>query len=117
MEENSTHIGTHYLIELLDCDSEALKFLENVEPVLIEAAKISGATYLSHVSHQFEPFGVTSLVLVAESHFSIHTWPEKNFAAVDIFTCGEMNIEPALELLKSKFGANCKTKIVVRKTI
>ena len=53
------------------------------------AAKRAGATLLNLITHRFEPQGVTGLALLAESHISIHTWPESGYAAVDVFTCGD----------------------------
>lgn len=68
-----------------------------------EAAMVSGATYISHQSHQFTPYGVTVLIMIAESHLAIHTWPEYGYAAVDIFTCGT-TVDPwkAYHLLTAK---------------
>lgn len=87
-------LGRHFLIDLKDCDAEILKSLERVREAMVEAAERTGATVVDVSFHQFNPFGISGMVIIAESHLSIHTWPEYGFAAVDIFTCGEQ-IKPA----------------------
>ena len=80
--------GISYLLELYDCPSEILNDETYINAMLSEAVVRAKATLLDGVSHQFSPQGVTALALLAESHSSIHTWPELGYAAVDIFTCG-----------------------------
>ena len=63
--------------------------------ILNRSAKLAKATVLNLISNKFEPQGVTAIALLAESHISIHTWPESNYSAVDIFTCGQ-NMSPEL---------------------
>lgn len=82
----------HYLIELWDVDSEILNDKEKIETMLIRSIKNSGATYINHYFHQFSPQGVSGVVVIAESHLSIHTWPEHGYAALDVFTCGDISI-------------------------
>ncbi|MCM8531050.1 MAG: adenosylmethionine decarboxylase [Lentisphaeraceae bacterium] len=83
------HLGTHILIELYDCDRELLNDPELIEEFMKEAAIESGATIVSSHSNLFNPHGVSGVVIIAESHITIHTWPEHDYAAVDVFTCGE----------------------------
>ncbi|MCM8536191.1 MAG: adenosylmethionine decarboxylase [Lentisphaeraceae bacterium] len=83
------HLGTHILIELYDCDRELLNDPERIEACMKEAAVESGATIVSSHSNLFNPHGVSGVVIIAESHITIHTWPEHGYAAVDVFTCGE----------------------------
>ncbi len=80
-------LGTHLLVELRDCNSQYLDDLSYIRESLLDAAKEVGATVLSDTFHDFEPQGVTGIVAIAESHLSIHTWPEFGYAALDIFTC------------------------------
>ncbi len=80
--------GISYLLELYDCPSEILNDETYVNAALREAVVRAKATLLDGASHQFRPQGVTALALLAESHISVHTWPELGYAAVDIFTCG-----------------------------
>ncbi len=82
-------VGKHCILELYDCDQSKLNDEACVRTTLTTAAKVAGATLLNLITHHFEPQGVTGLVLLAESHISIHTWPEHGYAAVDVFTCGD----------------------------
>jgi S-adenosylmethionine decarboxylase proenzyme len=99
-------LGRHLLIELQDCDREALNDLDFLRNAMIEAAIACGATVLGESFHHFSPQGVSGVVVIAESHLSIHTWPEYGYAAVDVFTCGT-TVEPtrAAEALIEKLGA------------
>ncbi len=81
-------LGTHLLLELRDCEPSRLNDVKYVRATLLAAAEDLGVTVLSEHFHQFSPQGVTGIVAIAESHFSIHTWPEYGYGAVDIFTCG-----------------------------
>jgi S-adenosylmethionine decarboxylase len=85
----STSVGTHCLLELYDCPAHILNDLDLIEESLRCAAQVACSTLLSLTSKAFQPQGVTALALLAESHISIHTWPETGYAAVDVFTCGE----------------------------
>ncbi len=80
-------LGVHILMEFSDCSVETLDDLKRLEVVMEEAALASKATIIKSVFHQFAPQGVTGVVVVAESHLAIHTWPEHGYAAVDFFTC------------------------------
>ncbi len=82
-------LGIHILVELKDCNHEILKSLKMIREFMIEAAREARVTILDTIFHKFDPLGVTGIIAIAESHLSIHTWPEYNYAAVDIFTCGE----------------------------
>ena len=72
---------------------------------MLTAADAVGATVLRHAFHPFEPDGVSGVVVIAESHLSIHTWPGRGYAAIDIFTCGGLDPRPGCELLASGLGA------------
>jgi len=97
-------LGRQILVEYYDCDESKLNDVSYIENSLIQATKTSGATIISHTFHKFSPYGVSGVVVIAESHVAIHTWPEYNYAAVDIFTCGD-TIDPWLiqEVLKDYF--------------
>lgn len=88
-------LGTHLLVDLRDCSTEAIKDLEYVKDSLVKAAKEASATIVDVSFHEFNPFGISGMVVIAESHLSIHTWPEYGYAAVDIFTCGDL-IKPEI---------------------
>lgn len=99
-------LGRHLLIELQDCDREALNDLGFLRDAMVVAAIDCGATVLGESFHHFSPQGVSGVVVIAESHLSVHTWPEYGYAAVDIFTCGT-TVEPekAVEVLIERLGA------------
>lgn len=82
-------LGIHLLLELRDCNPKLLDDLPYIRDSLINAADKTGATIIGESFHQFSPQGVTGVIAIAESHLCIHTWPEFEYAAVDIFTCGE----------------------------
>jgi S-adenosylmethionine decarboxylase len=105
-------LGTHLLIDLKDCNPEVLDNLEEVQDAMVSAANEAKATIVDVSFHEFNPIGISGMVIIAESHLSIHTWPEYGYAAVDIFTCGEQ-IKPleAAAYLIERF--QCKTPSVV----
>nr|WP_281256993.1 adenosylmethionine decarboxylase [Calothrix elsteri] len=82
-------VGTHCMLELYGCPVELLNDVEFIKQTLVDAAEIARSTLLERITHQFHPQGVTALALLAESHISIHTWPENGYIAADVFTCGE----------------------------
>ena len=94
-EQKLKHQSKHLLLELYRCDQEKLNDESFLRCSLNRAAKLAKATVLNLISNKFEPQGVTAIALLAESHISIHTWPESNYSAVDIFTCGQ-NMMPEL---------------------
>ena len=94
-EQKLSHQSKHLLLELYRCDPEKLNDESFLRCSLNRAAKLAKATVLNLISNKFEPQGVTAIALLAESHISIHTWPESNYSAVDIFTCGQ-NMKPEL---------------------
>lgn len=97
-------LGRHLVLELNGCNPKLLGDVKRVEDIMVAAAKIAKATVVGVHFHQFSPFGVSGVVVIAESHLAIHTWPEHAYAAVDIFTCGEtLNSELAAQYLVEKF--------------
>ncbi len=97
--------GTHLLVNLYGCPLELLKESKIVLKVLNETVKEAKLHKVGQSHHQFKPYGATAVILLSESHISIHTWPERNgMAALDIFTCGkEGNAHTALKVLVKKF--------------
>ena len=93
--EKLIHQSKHLLLELYRCDGEKLNDESFLRCSLNKAAKLANATVLNLISNKFEPQGVTAIALLSESHISIHTWPESNYSAIDIFTCGQ-NMLPEL---------------------
>jgi S-adenosylmethionine decarboxylase len=100
-------LGTHILCELSGCDPNVLSDVEGVEQILKTAAQRANATILTTAFHRFEPHGVSGVVVIAESHLSIHTWPETGYAAMDFYTCGHATdpwaaCEYAAKMLRAK---------------
>jgi len=82
-------LGKHILVEFYGCNSERLKDTDMLQQEFENAATMSGATVVDSTFHTFSPYGVSGVVVIAESHLTIHTWPEYGYAAVDLFTCGD----------------------------
>ncbi len=87
------YLGKHIILELWGCDNKALDDEEGIGKMLNDCVNACGATLICTKTHKFSPQGVTGVAVLAESHISIHTWPELGYAAMDIFTCGE-HVEP-----------------------
>ncbi len=97
-------LGEHYIIELYNCKNAILDNLTKIKATLLEAARQAGATIIDERFHQFSPQGVSGVIVIAESHLSIHTWPELGYAALDLFTCShDMQIHKAIDLLREVF--------------
>ena len=86
-------LGRHLVVEYSECDKLKLNDVRYLEDAMNEAVRKSGATIVRSVFHRYNPQGVSGVVVIAESHISIHTWPEYGYAAVDFFTCGE-SVDP-----------------------
>lgn len=109
-------IGRHLLADLHEADVVVLCDLELIEATLIAAAHVAGATPIGQRFHHFGPgHGVTGVVLLRESHISIHMWPERRFAALDIFMCGATQPEVAVDCVAAALGAKrVETRVVER---
>jgi len=95
--------GLHLLVDFWEC--RGLRDAEGIERVLREAAVACGATVLGVMLHNFgESGGITGVALLAESHISIHTWPETGYAALDLFMCGSCDPRGALPVLEAWFS-------------
>ncbi len=115
-EEKS--LGSHVLIELFDCDPKTLETQSVVGAAMVDAATASEATIVTHDFHEFQPYGVSGAVIIQESHYTIHTWPEHRYAAVDLFYCGgTIYVDRAVELLKERFRPGRIKFLVVRRGI
>jgi spermidine synthase len=99
-------LGQHLILELYGCRAETLSSVADVQDAMIKGATAAGATIIDSIFHHFKPYGVSGVVVIAESHFAIHTWPEHNFASVDLFTCGETTRPwEAFKVVKKLFKA------------
>ncbi len=111
-------LGKHLLLELKDCNKEVLDDLSFLKGILTAAASEAGATVLGESFHQFNPRGVSGVVIIAESHLVIHTWPEYGYAAVDIFTCGDsVQPEKAAQKLIRELGAKNHSMLEIQRGI
>ena len=104
-------LGRHLLVEFSGCDAAALGSLEGITEAMLEAARVSGANVVTHSFHRFSPQGISGVVIIAESHLAIHTWPERAFAAVDFFTCGGVDMDRGLAVLKNAFAVGEETRL------
>lgn len=99
-------LGRQLTADLYACEPASLREPGTVEAAMLEAARACGATIVGSHFHAFNPHGVSGVVIIAESHLAIHTWPEYGYAAIDAFTCGE-SLDPtlAIQRLAEAFGA------------
>ncbi len=100
-------LGRHIIAELYNCDLDKIDDVTFVENSMLAAAEKAGATVINSTFHHFSPFGVSGVIVIQESHFSIHCWPEFGYASIDIYTCGE-TVDPwiAYEYLKNELNAS-----------
>jgi len=98
-------IGRHLIAEFYECDGDVLDNVETVRAAMLDAAGAVGATVMGESFHRYAPQGVSGTILIAESHLSVHTWPEAGYAAVDIYTCGGLDSRPGFRLLHERLGA------------
>jgi S-adenosylmethionine decarboxylase len=109
-------LGKHLLLELNDCDPKLLNDISFIRDVMLAAANESGATVLGESFHQFSPQGVSGVILIAESHLSVHTWPEHGYAGADIFTCGtRVKPEKAAEVIIAKLKPGTHSIILMHR--
>ena len=107
-------LAKHLLLELNDCDPKLLNDIVFIREIMLAAANESGATVLGESFHQFSPQGVSGVILIAESHLSVHTWPEHGYAGADIFTCGtRVKPEKAAEVIIEKLKPRTHSVILI----
>ncbi|GEM_PF-654789 len=117
-QDDSRTLGTHLLVELYGCNARTLERVAYVERALVQAAHESNAHIVSHFFHEFEPYGVSGVVVIEESHYTIHTWPEHRYAAVDLFYCAEtVDAERALEVLRRAFEPEQMDVMLIRRGV
>lgn len=99
-------IGHHYIVEASGCSPDVIGKVESVEQIMVRAAEVAGVQVWSISFHRFNPNGVSGVVVISESHMSVHTWPEYGYVAVDIYTCGDAaKPEKAVEHALGEFRA------------
>ena len=98
--------GSHFIVELINCSPDRLRKVRDVEQIIEQVVRKSRSTMVGTSFHQFQPEGVSGMILIRESHIAIHTCPEEGYVAADIFTCGqEMDPYIAIEVMKDRFEA------------
>lgn len=99
-------LGKHVILEMKGCGKGIINNVASVKEILAKATEVSNATLVDIVCHHFSPYGITGVAILCESHISIHTWPEHEYAAVDIFLCGNtMNPQKAASYISQAFHA------------
>ncbi|HHY47176.1 MAG TPA: S-adenosylmethionine decarboxylase proenzyme [Firmicutes bacterium] len=111
-------LGRHILCEVYGCDPEVLNDVETIKEIMVNAALRAGADVREVAFHKFSPQGVSGVVVISESHLTIHTWPEYSYAAVDVFTCGE-HVDPtvACQYIRERLRAKDMVASLVRRGI
>jgi S-adenosylmethionine decarboxylase proenzyme len=110
-------VGVHILINLYDIfDTELLKFLSRGKLALFEIADILKLNVVNNIGHQFLPFGYTFTLVLAESHLTIHTYPEYNSCYLDIFCCSpDFNPDRAVSVIKDVFLTKNSTHYIIKR--
>ncbi len=108
-------MGKHFILNLYECPFELLDDKEFIRMLLYRATKECKASLLNLAVHKFDPQGVTGIAMLAESHISIHTWPEKGQAAVDIYTCGDCDLQLGCDFIISELKSERNTLQVVER--
>lgn len=111
----SNALGNHILVEFMGCEPHIMNDVSGIERDMVGAAQKAGATVINSTFHHFSPYGVSGVVVIQESHLAIHTWPEYGYAAVDLFTCGEMDAWISFDHLKECFGAKSYSAIEMKR--
>jgi spermidine synthase len=111
----SIALGNHILVEFMNCDPHIMNDVAGIERDMVAAAQKAGATVINSTFHHFSPWGVSGVVVIQESHLAIHTWPEYGYAAVDLFTCGEMDAWISFDHLKDCFKSQSYSAIEMKR--
>lgn len=102
-----THVGFQKTLDFYGCNNTLINSCEFIEKTLLEATKLMRLTIVNATIHSFSPIGVSGVIVIQESHIAIHTWPEHNYASIDIFTCNDRyNLENGIAHIQKAFQAN-----------
>jgi spermidine synthase len=108
-------LGNHILVEFSGCTPEIMNSVSTIEKGMVDAAEKAGATVINSTFHHFSPYGVSGVVVIQESHLAIHTWPEFGYAAVDLFTCGDIDSWISFDHLQEVFQAKNYSAIEMKR--
>ena len=99
------------MLELHECDGALLNDIQQIKKIMCQAALIAKATIVTEHFHHFSPYGVSGVVIIQESHLTIHTWPEYGYAAIDVFTCSsKLSLQEAVQYITEQFNAENVTQ-------
>ncbi|MCA0171618.1 S-adenosylmethionine decarboxylase proenzyme [Bacillus hwajinpoensis] len=104
-------MGRHVIAELWGCDTEKLNNMKFIEETFVEAALKSGAEVREVAFHKFAPQGVSGVVIISESHLTIHSFPEHGYASIDVYTCGDLDPNVAANYIADALGADTRENI------
>ena len=105
-------LAKHTLLDFHGCNPDVLASADTLRPLALEAVRSAGGTIVTDIFHGFSPHGVSGVIVIAESHVAIHTWPEHRFAAVDVFSCSPKLDQEAIE---RAFAAALQCESVTRR--
>ena len=109
-------LGKHAIIDLSECDIEILKNSDLIQDILVRAADLARVTIVGGLDHSFSPHGYTAVLILEESHFSIHTWPEFNYASIDLYSCNlQTNFNQIKDFLAAQFQARVTSFMVLER--
>jgi S-adenosylmethionine decarboxylase len=106
-------MGRHVISELWGCDFEKLNDMDFIEQTFVEAALKSGAEIREVAFHKFAPQGVSGVVIISESHLTIHSFPEHGYASIDVYTCGDLNPNIAADYIAESLNAQTRENIEI----
>ena len=110
------YLANHQIVEFNNCEESKIDNSDFVRKIFLEAAKLGNATIVNECFHEFSPYGITGVLVIAESHISIHTWPEHKYAAVDIFSCGnKVDFNKIINYLKDKLKCKNSSSVSINR--
>lgn len=110
------YLANHQIVEFNNCEEDEIDNSNFIRKIFLQAAKLGKVTIVNECFHEFSPYGVTGVLVIAESHMSIHTWPEHRYVAVDIFSCGnKVDYNKIVDYLKDKLKCKSCSSISVNR--
>ncbi|NLP49754.1 adenosylmethionine decarboxylase [Bacillus sp. RO1] len=104
-------VGRHVISELWGCDFDKLNDMDYIERTFVDAALKSGAEVREVAFHKFAPQGVSGVVIISESHLTIHSFPEHGYASIDVYTCGELDPNISADYIATALNAQTRETI------
>lgn len=111
-------LGIHYLIDLYECDSNSLASVADISRIMIVASEIGKLNIVRECFHQFQPYGVSGVLVLKESHFTIHTWPEYKYVSIDLYLCDyNVDVNNIIKYLEKEFRSNRKELTILKRGV